>query len=127
MTTSAIVQYPRPCWSPSWGYFYTLCRTRHVVGGPINKRLLATFECHEAMFRQLHDHAVRRGYGNKRSFFLADGADHIWRLQEKYFPRRYRASTGTTSSRSSGRLGVACTARAAEAPPVLWAARARSG
>ena len=68
------------------GVLYTLRKTRHGFDGPINKRLIATFESHEALFRQLHDHAVRRGYGKKRSFFLADGSDHIWRLQKKYFP-----------------------------------------
>jgi len=69
------------------GVLYTLRKTRHGFEGPINKRLIATFESHEALFRQLHEHAVRRGYGKKRSFFLADGSDHIWRLQEKYFPK----------------------------------------
>jgi hypothetical protein len=67
------------------GVLYTLRKTRHGFEGPINKRLIATFESHEALFRQLHEHAVRRGYGKKRCFFLADGSDHIWRLQEKYF------------------------------------------
>lgn len=69
------------------GVLYTLRKTRHGFEGPINKRLIATFDSHEALFRQLHEHAVRRGYGKKRSFFLADGSDHIWRLQEKYFPK----------------------------------------
>lgn len=68
------------------GVLYTLRKTRHGFEGPINKRLLATFESHEALFRQLHEHAVRRGYGKMRSIFLADGSDHIWRLQKKYFP-----------------------------------------
>jgi hypothetical protein len=69
------------------GVLYTLRKTRDGFEGPINKRLSATFESHDALFRQLHEHAVRRGYGKKRSFFLADGSDHIWRLQEKYFPK----------------------------------------
>lgn len=68
------------------GVLYTLRKTRHGFEGPLNKRLLATFESHEALFRWLKEHAVRRGYGNKRSFFLADGSDHIWRLQKNYFP-----------------------------------------
>ena len=68
------------------GVLYTLRKTRRGLEGPINKRLLATFESHEALFRQLHEHAVRRGYGEKRSVFLADGSDHIWRLQKTYFP-----------------------------------------
>jgi hypothetical protein len=67
------------------GVLYTLRKTRHGFEGPINKRLIATFESHEALFRWLHRHAVRRGYGTKRSFFLADGSEHIWRLQKLYF------------------------------------------
>lgn len=69
------------------GVLYTLRKTRHGFEGPINKRLIATFDSHEALFRWLHEHAVRRGYGRKRTYFLADGSDHIWRLQEKYFPK----------------------------------------
>jgi hypothetical protein len=68
------------------GVIYTLCKTRDGWEGPINKRLIATFESHEALFRWLHDHAVRRGYGKKRTLFLADGSDHIWRHQQIYFP-----------------------------------------
>jgi len=69
------------------GVLYTLRKTRHGFEGPINKRLIATFESHEALFRWLHEHAVRRGYGQKRTYFLADGSDHIWRLQKTYFPK----------------------------------------
>lgn len=69
------------------GVLYTLRKTRDGWEGPINKRLIATFESHEALFRWLHEHAVRRGYGRKRAFFLADGSDHIWRNQQSYFPK----------------------------------------
>lgn len=69
------------------GVLYTLRKTRDGWEGPINKRLIATFESHEALFRWLHEHAVRRGYGRKRTFFLADGSDHIWRNQQIYFPK----------------------------------------
>jgi hypothetical protein len=69
------------------GVLYTLRKTADGWEGPINKRLIATFESHEALFRWLHDHAVRRGYGDKRTFFLADGSDHIWRNQQIYFPK----------------------------------------
>lgn len=68
------------------GVIYTLHKTDDGYEGPINKRLIATFESHEALFRWLHEHAVKRGYGKKRSYFLADGSDHIWRLQQQYFP-----------------------------------------
>jgi hypothetical protein len=68
------------------GVLYTLRKTPHGFEGPINKRLIATFESHKALFRWLHEHAVQRGYGRKRSLFLADGSDHIWHLQKLYFP-----------------------------------------
>lgn len=69
------------------GVIYTLRATRHGWEGPINKRLIATFHSHEALFRWLAEHAERRGYGRKRSFFLADGSDHIWRNYEKHFSK----------------------------------------
>lgn len=69
------------------GVIYTLRKTPDGWEGPINKRLIATFESHEALFRWLHGHAVRRGYGRKRTLFLADGSDHIWRNQQLYFPK----------------------------------------
>jgi hypothetical protein len=69
------------------GVLYTLRKTCDGWEGPINKRLIATFESHEALFRWLSEHAIRRGYGRKRSFFLADGSDHIWRNQRVYFPK----------------------------------------
>lgn len=67
------------------GVIYTLRATRYGWEGPINKRLIATFESHDALFRWLSEHAIRRGYGHKRCFFLADGSDHIWRCQQRYF------------------------------------------
>lgn len=69
------------------GVIYTLRATRHGWEGPINKRLIATFESHDALFRWLAEHAERRGYGRKRCVFLADGSDHIWRGQQKYFSK----------------------------------------
>jgi hypothetical protein len=68
------------------GVIYTLRRTRQGWEGPINKRVTATFESHEALFRWLARHAKQRGYGHKHSYFLADGSDHIWHYYEKYFP-----------------------------------------
>lgn len=68
------------------GVLYTLRKTADGFEGPLNKRLNATFESHEALFRWLHQHAKRRGYGTKRTIFLADGSEHIWRLQKQYFP-----------------------------------------
>jgi hypothetical protein len=65
---------------------YTLKRTSAGLEGPINKRLIATFASHAELFRWLVDEAKKRGYGKKRTIFLADGSDHIWTLQQKYFP-----------------------------------------
>lgn len=55
--------------------------------GPIHKRVYATFESHAALFSWLHHEAVKRGYGTKRTLFLADGADAIWDQQAIWFPK----------------------------------------
>jgi hypothetical protein len=68
------------------GVIYTLGLTPDGVEGPINKRLYATFESHEELFIWLRREADKRGYGRKRTVFLGDGSDHIWRLQQVYFP-----------------------------------------
>jgi hypothetical protein len=69
------------------GVIYTLRKTRDGVEGPINKQLIATFKSHDALFRWLREHADRRGYGRKRTIFLGDGSEHIWRCQEQYFDK----------------------------------------
>ena len=68
------------------GVIYTLRQTDDGLEGPINKRVIGTFESHKALFIWLRAEADRRGYGRKRTLFLADGSRHIWRLQQKYFP-----------------------------------------
>jgi hypothetical protein len=68
------------------GVLYTLRRTPEGLEGPVNKRLYGTFDSHEALFVWLRREADKRGYGRKQSLFLADGCDHIWRLQQRYFP-----------------------------------------
>jgi hypothetical protein len=68
------------------GIVYTLRKTPEGVEGPIHKRMLATFQSHDTLFRWLREHADRRGYGSKRTLFLGDGSEHLWRCQEKYFP-----------------------------------------
>mgnify|MGYP006298367875 FL=1 len=68
------------------GVLYTLRQTPDGIEGPINKKLYATFESHEALFIWLRHEADKRGYGTKETFFLADGSDHIWRMQQRYFP-----------------------------------------
>ena len=70
------------------GVIYTLqTMPDGTCEGPINKRLCATFESHAALFEWLSREATKRGYGRKRTLFLADGADAIWDLQAKHFPQ----------------------------------------
>jgi hypothetical protein len=68
------------------GAVYTLRRTARGLEGPVNKRLIATFTSHAELFRWLEHEAKKRGYGRKRTVFLADGSEHIWTLQQKHFP-----------------------------------------
>ena len=68
------------------GVLYSLRLTPTGYEGPINKRVIATFESHEALFKWMQREAIKRGYGIKPCLFLADGSDHIWRLQKEYFP-----------------------------------------
>jgi len=75
--------------------------------GPINKRLVATFESHAALFEWLLHEAPKRGYGCKRTLFLADGADAIYR--QRTFPRPRPVSIGFTSSKSGGPPVGVCT------------------
>lgn len=69
------------------GVIFTLKRRRDgTMEGPLNKRIIATFESHRALFEWLHREAVKRGYGTKRTIFIADGSEHIWKLQQEFFP-----------------------------------------
>ncbi len=70
------------------GVIYTLGAS--VEGrreGPMGKRIYATFESHAALFKWLHHEATKRGYGTKRTLFLADGAEAIWEQQAIWFPK----------------------------------------
>ncbi len=70
------------------GVIYTLHRAADgTCEGPIHKRLHATFESHAALFKWLHHEAVKRGYGTKRTLFLADGGEAIWDQQAIWFPK----------------------------------------
>ncbi|MCA9599633.1 MAG: hypothetical protein KC776_40270 [Myxococcales bacterium] len=73
------------------GVIYTLKRNDEgQLDGPVNKRAIATFSTHRALFEWLHAEAVKRGYGTdkfERVHFLADGADAIWALQQEFFPK----------------------------------------
>jgi len=69
------------------GVIFTLKRQPNgTMEGPLNKRMIATFESHRALFEWLHPEAVKRGYGTKRTIFIADGSEHIWALQKEFFP-----------------------------------------
>ena len=69
------------------GVLYTLRRTPDgLLDGPLGKRVYATFESHEALFRWLRKEADKRGYGVKKTLFIADGSEHIWHYQKQYFP-----------------------------------------
>ena len=69
------------------GVTYTLKRQPDgTMEGPLNKRMIATFESHRALFVWLHAEAIKRGYGTKRTVFIADGSEHIWALQKEFFP-----------------------------------------
>ena len=69
------------------GAIYTLRRSADgTCEGPLHKRLYGTFESHAALFTWLHHEAVKRGYGTKRTMFLADGAEAIWDQQAIWFP-----------------------------------------
>jgi hypothetical protein len=57
-----------------------------TLEGPINKRIIATMGGHRAHFKVLKREAVKRGYGVKRTQFLADGARVLWKLKEEFFP-----------------------------------------
>lgn len=70
------------------GVIYTLRRLEDgTLEGPIHKRVIGTFAPPLKLFQRLHREAVRRGYGTKETIFLADGANHLWRLKDAFFPQ----------------------------------------
>jgi hypothetical protein len=68
------------------GVIYTMRAEGDGMEGPIHKRIIATFHSHRALFVWLHAEAIKRGYGTKRTVFIADGSEHIWDLQKEFFP-----------------------------------------
>lgn len=71
------------------GVLYTLRRTKDGLEGPINKRVLGTFESYRALFEGLLGAAKKRGYGTTtftKVLFVADGAETLWDLQQEFFP-----------------------------------------
>jgi hypothetical protein len=69
------------------GVIYTLRKTKDGYDGPINKRVIGTFESHRALMKWLQREAIKRGYGHKKTLFLADGSEHIWREKEAFLPK----------------------------------------
>jgi hypothetical protein len=69
------------------GVIYTLRKTEDGYEGPLNKQVIGTFASHRALMRWLRQQADKRGYGRKKTLFLADGSEHIWRAQAEFFPR----------------------------------------
>lgn len=65
---------------------YTLRHTDDGLGGPIDKRIYATFESHEAAFEWAKAEAIKRGMEYKQVVFIADGSEHIWERQQRFFP-----------------------------------------
>lgn len=69
------------------GVIYTLRKTDDGYEGPINKRVIGTFESHRALMKWLKREAVKRGYPKKKTIFLADGSPHIWREKAELFDK----------------------------------------
>ncbi len=66
---------------------YTLRRMPNgTLEGPINKRVIATFKGRRYAFEVAATEALKRGYGKKPTYFLADGSRAIWTLQQEFFP-----------------------------------------
>jgi len=65
---------------------YTLQRTDDGLEGPINKRIIGTFDGLHQLFQWLVVEATKRGYGTKRTIFLADGDTRIWHYQQTLLP-----------------------------------------
>jgi hypothetical protein len=66
---------------------YTMRRCKDgTLEGPIHKRVIATFGGRRAAFELAKAEALKRGYGRKPTYFLADGSRAIWRMQQEFFP-----------------------------------------
>jgi len=57
-----------------------------TLEGPLNKRVIATFGSRRQAFAMAQREAAKRGYGQKPTYFLADGSRAIWCLQQEFFP-----------------------------------------
>lgn len=69
------------------GVVYTLRRTANgSMEGPIHRRVFGTFQGARRLFETLKREAIKRGYGQKETLFLADGELQLWTLQRAFFP-----------------------------------------
>ncbi len=65
---------------------YTLRRLPDgSVEGPINKRTLGTFGDRSVLVARVKKEALLRGFPEKRTLFLADGATTLWDIWRKHF------------------------------------------
>jgi len=65
---------------------YTLHRLPDgSVEGPVNRRILGTFGSRSDLVRRVKKEALQRGYPNKRTIFLADGATTLWDIWRTHF------------------------------------------
>ena len=70
------------------GVIYTLEPTPDGgVSRPLNRRVFGTFKGTRAMFEMLKKEAIKRGYGEKQTIFLADGELQLWTLHKEFFPK----------------------------------------
>lgn len=67
---------------------YTMRRNKDgTLEGPLNKRVIGTFGSRREAFAMAKREATKRGYGQKPTYFLADGSRAIWNLQREFFPK----------------------------------------
>jgi len=71
----------------SVGVVYTLHRLPDgTLEGPIHKRVFGSFRSGRHLFERLLAEAKKRGYGEKKTYFLADGELSLWTMQKEHFP-----------------------------------------
>jgi len=56
-----------------------------TMEGPINKRIFATFGARSTLVARVLKDATQRGFPEKRTIFLADGATTLWDIHRQHF------------------------------------------